>query len=279
MTQDYKLKSKSWTFTINNPTEKDVQWMKDIECNYIIGGSEIGEEGTPHIQGFITFKRTYSLAQLKKVHKQAHWEIAQCTDAANYCMKDMDYYLRDERKKKGQRTDLKTAYTCVEEKQSLATYLSENKPNLQCIKVFEIAKVALSGKRDFKPFVKWLWGPTGTGKTRQVVEKEPDLWISGEDLKWWDGYESQEAVLIDDFRSDQCTFAKLLRIIDRYPLRVQVKGGSRELVSRRMYITSCYPPEEVYRNSNENINQLLRRIDEVVYTGTDTGTENRGEER
>lgn len=98
--KEWKIKNKTWVFTINNPTEKDTFWMENICCNYIVGGSEVGEEGTPHIQGYIIFKRSYSLQQLKKIHKQAHWEVAKCEDAMNYCLKDLEYYIRDERKKK-----------------------------------------------------------------------------------------------------------------------------------------------------------------------------------
>lgn len=43
-----------------------------------------------------------------------------------------------------------------------------------------------------KPVVWWVWGATGTGKTRFAVqfaeEHQYQYWISGENLKWFDGY-------------------------------------------------------------------------------------------
>lgn len=112
----------------------------------------------------------------------------------------------------------------------------------------------------------WIHGKSGTGKTRYVYEKEAhaDIWESGTDLKWWQGYEHQDVTLFDDFRGDQCKFHWLLRLIDRYPVTVEVKGGSRQLIAQRMYITSAYPPGEIYQKSAEDQYQLRRRIDEVI---------------
>jgi len=58
--------SKSWAFTANNYTDKDVQQFKDLECNYIVFGYEIAESGTPHLQGSVTFATAKRLTGLKK---------------------------------------------------------------------------------------------------------------------------------------------------------------------------------------------------------------------
>lgn len=251
--------SKSWCFTINNPTKNDEQILKDWEKCYLVFGHEIGESGTPHIQGFITFKRAYRLSQLKKLHSTAHWEQAVATDAMNYCMKDGNYTIEDFRKKKGERTDIAEVL-----KKDLNQIVNEN-PDLYIKYHNGIEKLFAKKQkaRNFKPEVIWLHGPTGTGKTRRVVEAEPSLWISGRNLKWWNGYENEEAVLFDDFRADFCTFHELLRILDRYPYKIEVKGCYREFNSKRIYITSCYAPNEVY-NTREDIGQLIRRIDKIV---------------
>jgi len=51
--------------------------------------------------------------------------------------------------------------------------------------------------------------------------------------QWWDGYEQQECVVFDDMRKDTFKFHELLRLFDRYPLRIQVKGGYREFNSKK----------------------------------------------
>lgn len=118
-------------------------------------------------------------------------------------------------------------------------------------------------KRNWKPTVYWLFGETNAGKTRWAHENFPDAWISGRNLKWWEGYDAHENVIIDDFREDFCSFHELLRILDRYEYRIEVKGSSRQLLAKNIIITSPFPPENSY-HCNENIDQLLRRIDHIL---------------
>ena len=254
---------KSWCYTLNNYTEQDIEQFKAFTCNKHRCAKEVGENDTQHLQGTITFKRSYTLKALKKLNEKTHWEPAKTKDAENYCTKG-EIIIDISNNDQGKRTDIDKSYEYATQNKTLKEFLTE-KPNYQAIKVFEIAKSELQQERNFKPTVLWIYGPTGTGKTKGVVENEPDLWISGKNLKWWQGYENQEATLFDDFRGDFCTYHELLRILDRYPYTVEVKGGSRKLNSKRMYVTSCKPPWEIYTNMNENIDQLLRRIDKVVH--------------
>lgn len=81
------------------------------------------------------------------------------------------------------------------------------------------------------PFIIWLSGPTGVGKTRAVVEfgeklvSEEEVWLSNGTLKWFDGYNGQQVVILDDFRTQDVKFNNLLRLFDRYRYRVEIKGG------------------------------------------------------
>ena len=43
----------------------------------------------------------------------------------------------------------------------------------------------------------WHWGATGTGKSRHCRTKWPDAFIKSNDV-WWDGYEGEETVLIEE---------------------------------------------------------------------------------
>lgn len=256
--------SKSFCFTINNWSESDINTLDNILCNYLIYGKEVGENGTPHLQGYVSFSKNYKLGGLKKIHSKAHWEVAKTRDEAiNYCMKDGKFTIRDNRTQ-GSRTDLSMAIDCLKTGGIKKLVLECPKEYVKYSTGLEKLAMKYTKPRDPKvpPVIIWLYGKTGTGKTRQVIEKEPDLWISGRDLKWWDGYENQEAVLFDDFRGDFCTFHELLRILDRYPYNVQVKGGTRVFNSKRIYITSCFKPTKVY-DTREDIGQLTRRITEI----------------
>lgn len=112
--------SKTWCFTLNNYTEADIKFFDDLEVSYLCYGKEndppaadaaplvahvgvpadAGAEHqgkTPHLQGYVIFKRAYRFPQLKKLHAQCHWEASKVKDAMNYCMKDQNYTIRDNR--------------------------------------------------------------------------------------------------------------------------------------------------------------------------------------
>ncbi len=65
--------SKRWCFTLNNYTEIDISSIDAIKskCDLIIVGKEIGEQGTPHLQGYCEFSnklRPLSLKLNKGIH-------------------------------------------------------------------------------------------------------------------------------------------------------------------------------------------------------------------
>ena len=75
--------------------------------------------------------------------------------------------------------------------------------------------------------VDWYYGATGTGKTKAAWMKLPGAYFHAADnMKWWDGYDMQKTVIIDDFRQEKCSVAYFLKCFDRYPMRVEFKGGS-----------------------------------------------------
>ena len=93
-------RSKHWCFTINNYDASDEQRLKrlavDGSVGYLVFGREVGDSGTPHLQGFVSFKGRKRLTQVKdKVGERAHLEVAMGSpsEAADYCMKDGDFFL------------------------------------------------------------------------------------------------------------------------------------------------------------------------------------------
>lgn len=119
------------------------------------------------------------------------------------------------------------------------------------------------------PNVYWLWGPTGSGKTRYAVEQCGEKYWISHDEKWFDGYDGQEYVILDDVRAGSYMFNWLLRLLDRYPLQVPVKGGFVRWIPKVIYITAPEKPEKVFVNHEtgepwDRIDQLLRRIIETI---------------
>jgi hypothetical protein len=56
----------------------------------------------------------------------------------------------------------------------------------------------------------------------------------------------------------------MLRLLDRYECLIEVKGGFRQFRSRQIVVTSIFSPEVMYAKASEDMNQLVRRIDEII---------------
>lgn len=264
-------KARGYVFTINNPTDDDktlVMQMSEIS-RYIIVGQEVGEEGTPHYQGYVFFENPRSFTSVKKQLPRAHIEVAGGNPEQNkvYCSKQNNVLLeKGVCPVQGKRTDVQRV---VEELQNGANLrsIAQAPKSLQSVKMAEVWLKYNETGRDWKPEVYWFHGETGSGKTRAAREwLETDIYTCLDSIKWFEGYDAHENVLIDDFRKDFCKFHQLLKLLDRYEYRVETKGGSRQFLAKKIAITSPYHPRDVY-HCREDIQQLIRRIDKIECVG------------
>lgn len=86
-----------WVFTLNNYTEDDVSRLGrlggDLDrsgVSYLCYGREVGESGTPHLQGFVILSRRRHLAGVRElISTRGHFEICRGTpqQASDYCKK------------------------------------------------------------------------------------------------------------------------------------------------------------------------------------------------
>ena len=82
--------SKHWIFTLNNHTAEDIKMISSVESSIVpkfIFQEEKGENGTPHLQGYLMFatkKRPLSIFDTKRIH----WEKCKNVKASiAYCQK------------------------------------------------------------------------------------------------------------------------------------------------------------------------------------------------
>lgn len=121
---------------------------------------------------------------------------------------------------------------------------------------------AYEGEREVIVF----YGEGGTGKTRTAIEEigSAGYYIKENGNKWWNGYLGEKNVIIDDFSEEGFPFRTLLRVLDRYKVSVEVKGGTIPLAASRIYITADRPIEEWYIGlTDSELKQLKRRITRI----------------
>ena len=264
---------KTWVFTINNYTEEDITFVMGLEVSKITCSKEVGEEGTPHLQGACTFYRNYRLKGVKKLHDKAHWEMGIASQDFNYCKKRGSEVIRDENNKvQGKRNDIQEIREGLEAGDDIKQVLKKARSmaSVNFAKTW-LTEMAEHLPPDTKIQIHWYYGASGTGKTRKVLQDcQPRPYIPI-NHKWWDGYQGQDAVLLDDLRPDWCKPAELLRLLDpyRHEYRGEIKGGSRPLVATKIYITAPYHPEDFWKDINEDPKQLLRRIDLLIHFRAD----------
>jgi len=106
-----------------------------------------------------------------------------------------------------------------------------------------------------------FWGSTGTGKSRRAWDEAGvESYCKDPRTKFWCGYSAEKHVVIDEFRGG-IDIAHLLRWLDRYPVRVEIKGSSRPLCATTIWITSNLDPRSWYPDIDcETRDALLRRL-------------------
>lgn len=147
--------------------------------------------------------------------------------------------------------------------------LWEEAPDLFTQNVERLARVraALTTPRCHAMVNFVLVGPTGIGKTRWVYDTFgiENVYSKDAENKWWEGYEGQECILIDEYNG-QWSIEWLLKLLDRYPILGEVKNGHVQIISKFIMITTNKHPREWYtRASAHQLDALMhpRRLRSV----------------
>jgi len=271
-----------FVFTINNYSAQEEADLKKLtHVKWLIFGKEKGEEGTPHLQGACVIGKQVAFTTLKKWKglERAHIEPMHGTpmESLVYCTKeDKDAYQFGEMPAEGKRNDLHTTISLLKEGKSIRDIVnSDDISSISTIVRYPKGLNAVANLLRLRgrkpPNVFWIHGSTGVGKTRCAFEfghlfgGEDGIWMSSGSLKWFDGYDGQQVAIFDDLRTKHVEFSMLLRLLDRYPLRVEIKGGYVQWVPEVIIVTAPMNPEMMWNlRRNEDIQQLIRRITLVI---------------
>lgn len=262
----------------------DAEQFRVQGSKYLFWQLERGENGTPHIQGFVVMPHPRTMLGMKRLIPGAHLEIMRGTVEQNevYCSKSetkVDGPWREGEKPTGQghRSDIEGAMAMIKEgERELA--VAEAYPVTWCHNYRALGRYRLlldTGRREPVTTLV-LWGPSGVGKSRRALELggqyDDQFWLvepRGSGSPFWDGYQAQTTLVIDEFygwirRSFLC------RLLDRYPVSVDVKGGMVPFRSEKVVITSNKHPRDWYRIGLGPVERRLSEpLGKIVYMGND----------
>lgn len=212
---------------------------------YVCWGKEIcPKTKAEHLQGWIQFTSKKRMTAIKKVvqSKKLHLEPCFSGEAENdkYCRKDNNFECRGKYIGQGARTDIEVAIKLIKAGKSMAEIADAN-PQLYIQYHNGLSKyknlVDGQSRKKFRHVeVILLQGPTNCGKTRLAMESDPYK-IQGCALQWWDGYDGEETILIDEYAND-VKITELLGYLDGYHLRLPIKGGFVYANWSKVYITT-----------------------------------------
>lgn len=281
---------RAWCFTLNNPTDGELQlerlFEEDGRVQYGIWQLESGESGTRHIQGYLEFKKRIRFAIVRTLlFGRAHVERRRGTQAQAqaYCQKDdtrvSGPYSWGTPFEQGKRSDVALTMERIRDGCSFQDLLDESDATAYRYSKGILAHIAMRDQQSrnvIRPslIVTLLWGDPGTGKTRAVYDEHGledvyTLTTGASGAVWFDGYEGQPVLLIDDFRGF-IPFQFLLKILDIYPLRLDIKGSFTYAAWSKVYITSNHAYDDWYKqDSNHCINALSRRIHRTIHYSGD----------
>jgi len=279
--------SRFWLYTINNPTEQDgpENWeeLERPRTVYSIWQKECGAEGTEHYQGYVVFDKPQYLSACKKLNARAHWEPRKGShaQAVTYCTKE-DTRVSPPRSYgsdaglapsgSGPRTDLDIIKGDMDNGISEADLWRDQFG--QCVryhKSFTVYRTLRTPPRTRAPDVFVFWGPTAIGKSTVVFDESPSaFWKSkpAGSSHWWDGYDGTQDIVLDEYYG-WISWSFLLRLLDRFPIELEVRGGRVPCAAKRVFITSNSHPVDWYRYGPRMAYQTLRRRITAIFTRSD----------
>lgn len=256
-------------FTVNNYTPELVESIKAFasNCRYLVFGYEVGDNGTPHLQGYAQLLKKMSLAKLGKMFSW-HVEPTKGTpeQASAYCKKDgaieefgtlqttatggameqAKWRAISDLAKEGKLKDIDESYPME--------FIRSYRTLKELAKDFMTRPVPLDTTAGM-----WFYGVSGAGKSFTARENYPTFYEKPCN-KWWDGYQMEETVLIDDFDKTHACLGHHLKIwADHYPFIAETKGGAMRIRPTRIIVTSQYTIDQIWEDS-ETREALKRRF-------------------
>ena len=290
--------ARKWALVINNPLEAGLDHaairkiLHRFSPTYFCMADEIATTGTYHTHIFLLAPSPIRFSTIKNRFPTAHIEKAYGSAKTNraYILKEGRWADTDkaETSVSGTFGDLpaekeeeapemfkliqdlragKTVMEIIEDNPKLAFRIREIETLRQAIleEKYSAENRALE--------VTYLYGASGTGKTRGIFEKHDRKSIcritdyGGKNGVRFDAYHCQDVLVLEEFHS-QIPISAMLNYLDIYPLTLPARYTDRIACYTKVYITSNIPLEEQYRDIQryqmETWRAFLRRVQNVI---------------
>jgi len=272
-------KARFWCFTSHS--EVCPIW-NGLEMSYLTYQQEKGEEtGKLHWQGYLELKKSGTQKQIKTlIGNQSHVEPSRSAAAIAYCHKEetrvdgpWEFGEKSKPLVRGSRSDLNEFGKRARERGGNEK-IAESDPGMfiRYHRGFDALRKISIKSRDWSEAacVRVYIGDSGSGKTRSVFTEfgADEIYTKDGSTKWWDGYDAQACILIDDFvGSEAISIPEILTICDRYKKLVETKGGHVWLAKAVIIFTTTLEISQWYRNQaclwSTKVDDFMRRVTEV----------------
>lgn len=257
------------------------------DCAYAVVGHELHEDGFPHLHALVQVEEkmeTRNAAffdledsedeeaeELPVIYHGNYQGARDAGEVRGYCMKSGDFVEHGE--------FVENKQTAVQKRQTqnrliLATPLPElvqsGEISLFSYKELRAAKALYLLDSIVVPEYMpkeclWIYGAPGVGKSRWARTHYAGRFFSKGRNKWWDGYEGQNCVLLEDVDHSWELLSHHIKIwADCYPFPAEIKGGIVRPVYDTLLVTSNYLPHQVFgqtaRAGEQTDEQLIMAI-------------------
>lgn len=293
---------RKYLLTIQHPVDNGYTYemIKDImasmKVDYFCMSDEIATTGTMHTHVFLWRRNGIRARTIQNKFSGVHYACCygSCRENRDYVRKSGKYAntekadtqiegsfeeygdMPDERQERDpQNSDIIEA---IDSGKSTEDIIWENPKHLyKTNEINTLRETLVTGKylkceRDVN--VTYIYGPTGSGKTRYIYDHHPkgdicritNYGTTASGVKY-DAYHGQKVLVFEEFHS-QIPIADMLNYLDRYPIILPARYNDRTACYTQVYITSNVPLKAQYPGTQFDKSEVwrafLRRITSVL---------------
>lgn len=294
--------------TLNNYTVEEVEAIWNLDENlfkWAIFSQEVGESGTPHIQAAWQLKnaKTWSAMSNTLESNRWHFEKRKGTEhrAFMYCMKGEQPEAEWKKEKEdgenhGLNVKVLRQIGEIPEKEiqsknqwdDIRQMIEDGNSDMEICAVYPQEGIRCrSAIRNYRLMwdrlhadwrdveVCYIWGKTGTGKTRAVMSEHGyanTYRITDYNSGSFDQYDGQDVLVFEEFRSS-FRLEQMLNYLDGHPVELPCRYANQLMKATKIYIITNIPLEEQYpkfqddwasEGKKNSYAAFLRRITRVI---------------